>query len=212
MFDVWQRFQIEIKANGKKAGLLAGLILFGCCFWIPMLARAVKPNHASAAVANHIATTVPSPPTANSLNVSGPVPADSERFWSDLAKALSDDPMYHSADVESLSRDPFQGPGRVDPPAVAVVEEPKVAENPKVEPEPQTLLLSSTIISRTRKAALINGQLYQLGRRIQANGRSYLLAKIESHRVVLTSEEETIELTLARTQLKDVLDQGLNPR
>ena len=49
MSELWQRLQREAKANGKKAGLLAGLLLFGCCVWFPMLARAVMPKRAVAA-------------------------------------------------------------------------------------------------------------------------------------------------------------------
>lgn len=208
MSELWQRFQNEVKANGKKALLLAGLFLFGCCFWVPMLLRAVTPP--TVAAAPPAAQSLSLPTASNPLNSQTAATIDSDRFWSSLAKSLADDPMYRSAEIESLKRDPFRGTEvLVTPPPVIVTQETKPPEEPKVEEKKaEKLSLNSTIIGRSRRAALINGQLYQLGRRIQTNGRNYLLTTIESHRVVLSSEDETIELTLARPQLKDVLDRG----
>ena len=212
MSDLWQRLQREAKANGKKAGLLAGLLLFGCCFWVPMLVRAVAPKRAVAAIspaASHAAAPTPaSVPAKPAENTATATDTDQGKFWSNLAKSLADDPMFQTAGVDSLSRDPFQVVEEPEPLPVLFVEESK----PKVEVTPVTeqrfLELNSTVISRTRRAALINGQLYQLGRSIQANGRNYRVTEIESNRVVLSSGEQTIELTLARTRLTDVLDRG----
>ena len=212
MSELWQRLQREAKANGKKAGLLAGLLLFGCCFWFPMLARAVVPKRAVAAASpatGHAAAPTPSSvPAKPAENAATATDTDQGKFWSNLAQSLADDPMFQSAGVDSLSRDPFQVAETPEPLPVLFVEEPKPKIEIKSVKEQRTLELNSTVISRTRRAALINGQLYQLGRPIQANGRNYRVTQIESHRVVLSSGEQTIELTLARPQLNDVLDRG----
>ncbi len=205
MSDLWQRFQREVKANGKKAGLLGGLFLFGCCFWVPMLTRAVAPKHAAAAItASAISST---PAQLNALDVSA-APDAPGKFWSNLANTLANDPMFRSADVQSLSRDPFQVAEASEPLPVLFAQEPKPKIEVISEPESRQLELNSTIIGRSRSAALINGQLYQLGRQIQANGQRYQLTTIESHRVVLSSGEKTIVLKLARPRWKDVLEGG----
>ena len=210
MSDLWRRLKREVKANGKKAGLLAGLFLFGCCFWIPMLTRSVAPKRAAAAP--HSTATTPSPVSANTtVNPAAPAAlseAGQGKFWANLTQSLAEDPMFQSAGVNALSRDPFHVAVSSEPLPVLLVEEPK----PKVEIEPDNeplpLELHSTVISHKRRAALINGQLYQLGRRLQANGRSYQVTEIESHRVLLSSNGQTVELTLARPRLNDVLERG----
>lgn len=205
MSDIWRQLQREAKANGKKAGLLAVLFLVGCCFWIPMLVRAVKPPRSVTKSAASIPQLAP-----DAVNSAGETAAaaatDAGAFWSTLAASLADDPMFQSVDPAELARDPFQGAEVPEPLPALIVEETRPPEETRPEPETQKLALNSTIIGRSRRAALINGKLYHLGRRIQANGRNYQLTNIESHRVVLSSTEDTIELTLARPQLKDVLD------
>ena len=207
MFDLWQRLQREVKANRQKAGLLAGLLAFGCCFWVPMLARAVTPKKVAAAT--HATSSVPTAgPVANQIPpATAPTPADQDKFWANLTKSLAEDSMFQSADVQSLARDPFQADAPTVVPEV-IVEKPRPQSEIKPTNDVATLELSSTIIGRARRAALINGQLYQLGRKIQANGRSYVVTRIESNRVELLAGEETLELTLARTQLNDVLERG----
>ena len=210
MQDLWIRFQREVKANGQKAGLLAALFLFGCCFWIPMAMRAISPAPAHAAHR---------PSAASPAVASNPVPpagspasdVDTGKFWSSLSKSLAEDSMFRSADVQALDRDPFQVAEDSEPLPVLFAEEPKpapamVTTIPKSDPTP--LELSGTIIGRNRRVARINGQLYPLGKRILSDGKSFQLTKIESHRVELSAGDQTIELTLARPQLKDVLNRG----
>jgi hypothetical protein len=210
MSELWRRFQREVKANRQKAMLLAGLFLFGCCFWVPMLTRAVAPKRAAAATSPAAASQGPSQPANSSTNpatASGPV-SDQGKFWSDLANSLADDPMFQSAGVDSLSRDPFQRTVVEEPPPEPVVEAPKLPLPTKPEIKQAPLELNSTIIGRTRRAALISGQLYQLGSAVKVDNRSYALTKIESDRVVLSLDDQTIELTLTRTQLENVLVRG----
>ncbi len=90
MLRLWHRFQSDVKANRQKAALMAGLLLLGCCFWIPMLAKAVSPKHASA-----VTTAAPN----QSTSVSAPVPnnlptQNTDQFWSNLANALERDPLF----------------------------------------------------------------------------------------------------------------------
>lgn len=210
MQDLWIRIQREVKANGQKAGLLAALFLFGCCFWIPMAMRALSPAPAHAA---HRPSTASPSVTPNLVPAAGSsmTEADTGKFWASLSKALAEDSMFQSADVQALDRDPFQVAEDSEPLPVLFAEEPKpspavVATTTK--PDPTPLELTGTIIGRNRRVARINGQLYPLGKRILSDGKSFQLTKIESHRVELSAGDQTIELTLARPQLKDVLNRG----
>ena len=211
MQGLMERLQREVKANGKKAGLLAGLVLFGCCFWVPMALRAVAPSRAAAAT-----SPTPSAPTNSSTASQSPAtdaaaaaPADGGKFWTALSKSLAEDPMFRSAELESLSRDPFQIAEGSEPLPVVITEAPKSTTNQnKPEAELQKLELSGTIIGRARSVARINGQLYPLGQKIKTAGQLFQLTKIESHEVELSSGDQTIKLTLTRPQLKDVLERG----
>ena len=209
MQDLWTRFQRDLALNGKKTAALGVLFLFGCCFWIPMLTRAAKPRHAAAAVSS--SPTVPANPDAtqsvapNTLGVT-----NSDTFWSSLSKSLELDPLFQPAEMSQTTRDPFSLDESQIPLPVVFVEDrtPEVVVKPVVtkEVDPTGLTLRSTMISRTRRVAIINGQLYQVGRELMANGHSFRLASIESHRVVLTSGDKNFELTMARPKLADVLN------
>jgi hypothetical protein len=210
MQDLWTRFQRDLTTNWKKTAALGVLFLFGCCFWIPMLTRAVGSRRAVAAVsppqsapANPDSTQTASEP--NSIGVVG-----GENFWSSLSKSLADDSLFHPAEMSSVTRDPFVLDESQSPLPVLFAEDRKVEITVKAvavkEVDPMGLELRSTMIGRTRRVAIINGQLYQVGRELMANGHSFRLASIESHRVVLTSGDKKFELTLARPKLVDVLN------
>ncbi len=225
MINLWHRWQRDVKADRPQAVLLAGLLLLGCCFWIPMLARAVTPKRAAAAASQAAAAKVPS----GSPEEKESAGAGSDQFWSSLANSLANDPLYQAADVNGSERDPFGTNAAWDPLPVLFAEDacpksedtrpiieeptPTVEMNPKEElkvavvaRESRPLQLTSTMISRSRRAAMINGQFVSVGREIQTNGQSYLLTQVESHRVLLSTGDETIELKIARSRLKDVLD------
>ncbi|MFO1042144.1 MAG: hypothetical protein U0941_10180 [Planctomycetaceae bacterium] len=212
MQELWVRFQREVKANRQKAGLLAGLFLFGCCFWLPMVYRALSSAPAHTAKRPSSSTPVAASSTAPSPGTTAVAEVDNGKFWANLSKSLAEDAMFQSADVQRLDRDPFTVAEDSEPLPVLFAEEPKAAPAVVVDTTPKSapipLELTGTIIGRTRSIARINGQLYPLGKRIQTDGKSFQLTKIESHRVELSSGDQTIELTLARPQLKDVLNRG----
>ena len=218
---------------------MAALLLLGCCLWIPLVSKSIAPKHAAA---------VTTETTHQGDGASAPVPndlpsANSDQFWSSLEQALEQDPLFQSADVSQLQRDPFglndgEAPLRPQPPQTLVVPneqtvmttivppivppivspteiptEPKNDGLPKIEIQPRVLRLTSTIISRSRRAALINGQLVTLGRQLNVEGQTYLLTQVDSNRVILSWGEESFELKMARPQLKDVIDRrsGADP-
>lgn len=210
MQNLWAQLERDLKANWKKTAALGVLFLFGCCFWIPMLWGAAKPRRAAAAV-DHQAASATSTPTSTVAPVpNGDSSGTKSSFWASLSKALTDDPLFRSADMTISTRDPFAVDESQFPLPVLFAEDLEAEEPPKPVVErnaaPTGLELRSTMIGRTRRVAIINGQLYQLGKEVVANGHSFRLTSIESHHVVLTAGDQHYELALPRTRLKDVLN------
>ncbi len=183
-----------------------------------MLFRSISPRRAHAAVAKTPApaTSTEAPtddPSANSLG--GDKAVDSKKsFWSSLTKSLAEDPLFQPADMQLAVRDPFTMDEEQSPLPVLFAED-RVPMSDKESlanknVAPTGLELRSTIVGRTRRAAMINGQLYQVGKDISANGHRFRLTAIESHRVVLTAGDQTFELKLARPRLLDVLNRERN--
>lgn len=204
MQDLWTRFQRDLTKNWKKTAALGLLFLFGCCFWIPMALRASTPRHAaSSAAMNPIAA-----PAAANSNEPGSLNTDA--FWSSLSKSLASDPLFQPAEISLVSRDPFFPDESLTALPVLFAEEyvEKKTEKPIATKENALagLELRSTMVGRTRRVAIINGELCQVGKELRTNGHSFRLASIESQRVVLTSGDKKFELTLARPKLADVLN------
>ncbi|MEK6260070.1 MAG: hypothetical protein AABP62_15725 [Planctomycetota bacterium] len=212
MQDLWTRLQRDLTLNWKKTAALGVLFLFGCCFWIPMLTRAAVPRRAAAAVSS--VPTVPANPDTNpsaaeSANLGS---TNKDAFWSSLSQSLDSDPLFQPAEMSQTARDPFALDESQSPLPVLFAEDHATAvtvDKPIVSDDvaPTGLELRSTMIGRTRRVAIINGHLYQVGRELLANGHSFRLASIESHRVVLTSGDKNFELLLTRPKLADVLNQ-----
>ena len=208
MQDLWTRFQRDLTLNWKKTAALGVLFLFGCCFWVPMLTRAAIRRPAAASPSVTAPVTPNAIPAATEPHNAGAT--DKETFWSSLSKSLANDPLFHPAEMSSTTRDPFTLDESELLLPVLFAEE-RAVETP-VKPiaikevAPTGLELRSTMIGRVRRVAIINGQLYQVGRELMANGHRFQLASIESDRVVLTSGDQKFELKLARPKLADVLN------
>ncbi len=210
MPDLWKRFQRDLTANWKKTAALGVLFLFGCCFWIPMLTRAAAPHRATAARSPSTVHMSPdSNPSAVQPNNLGSL--DQNAFWSSLSQSLEDDPLFLPAEMSLTARDPFCRDESLSPLPVLFAEdratETENTSHASDEADPKGLELRSTMVGRTRRVAIINGQLCQVGNEVLANGHRFRLTSIESHRVVLTSGDKNYELTLTRPRLGDVLNQ-----
>lgn len=201
---LWNQIQTEMIANRQKAAILGVLFLIGCCVWVPMAVRALSPRLAAAGT-HDPASPAASSPQSTAATADAPTASKSEGLWDAITRSLEDEPLYLSANVETLTCDPFHAaeiPIEVPAPVIEVPVEAKPF-NPTAEAK--QLKLHSTIIGRTRRAAMINGQIYHIGKQVEADGRKYSVSTIESHRVVLSSGDGPIELTLPGPKLIDVL-------
>ena len=208
MQDLWTRIQRDLTLNWKKTAALGVLFLFGCCFWVPMLTRAAIPRPAAAGPSVTAPATPNAIPAATEPNNVGAT--DKESFWSSLSKSLANDPLFHPAEMSSTTRDPFTlDESELLLPVLFAEERPvEIPVKPIAikEVAPTGLELRSTMIGRTRRVAIINGEICQVGRDVPANGSVFRLTSIESDRVVLTSGDKTFELTLTRPKLADALN------
>ena len=195
----FNRSQIEATVN-RKTMVLAVLLLCGCFMWVPILARWMARQHAVAAVippSSSSMTPILSASTSPAISVA----TDQDGLWDGLAESLSQDPPKSPGTVETLTRSPARPceiPTR--PAATATMALSDEFTTADASLKPNQFELGSTTIGHTRRAAMINGRLYYHGNQIQADGRNYLIGQIESHRVVLSSGDESLELTLARPQ------------
>lgn len=196
----------ELKASAAKSAVLGSLLLVGLYFWVPPLWRAVgfgghKPPAPSA---SSVAVESPAPPPAVPNAVS-PSAADATHTahvtWDRAADVLEHDPLVKSADAAAIGGDPFRiDHGQFPPPILFAAE----ATNPVSKPAPvetaaelpDDVVLKSTIIGRTRRAAFINTRLYHEGADVRVGGETYRLESVHPRRAVLTRGGKTFELKI----------------
>ena len=213
MRDFITRLRHNLTTRGTKTVAFGVLFLFGCCFWVPLLMRASSSRQTTQAEpsGNTVFDITLSPTSAapNSIRLDG----DRSPFWRSLAESLETDPLFRPADMSLVTRDPFAR--KVDSHAVPIRMQTELDQFDETEAKPivnerpvaTDLELQSTMVSRTRRVAIINGRMYHAGQNVRANGQSYQLASVESQRVVLTTGDQKFVLTMPRTQLRDALSQ-----
>ena len=214
MRDFITRLRHNLTTRGTKAVAFGVLFLFGCCFWVPLLMRASSSRQTtqtepSGGTAFDI-TASPTSAAPNSIRLDG----DRSPFWRSLTESLETDPLFRPADLSLVTRDPFAR--KVDSHAVPIRMQTELDQFDETEAKPVSserpdangLELQSTMVSRTRRVAIINGRMYRAGQDVTVQGQRYQLASVESQHVVLTTGDRAFVLTMPRTQLRDALSQN----
>ena len=216
MRDFITRLRHNLTTRGTKAVAFGVLFLFGCCFWVPLLMRAsssrqttqTEPSGGTA----FDTTLSPTSAAPNSIRLDG----DRSPFWRSLAESLETDPLFRPADLSLVTRDPFaREPFTREDDSLPVQRQAEPDQFDETEAKPVSserpdangLELQSTMVSRTRRVAIINGRMYRAGQDVTVQGQRYQLASVESQRVVLTTGDQKFVLTMPRTQLRDTLSQ-----
>ncbi len=217
MRDFITRLRHNLTTRGTKAVAFGVLFLFGCCFWVPLLMRAsssrqttqTEPSGGTA----FDTTLSPTSAAPNSIRLDG----DRSPFWRSLAESLETDPLFRPADLSLVTRDPFaRKPFTREDDSLPVQRQAEPDQFDETEAKPVVLErpvatgleLQSTMVSRTRRVAIINGRMYSVGQVVTVNGQRYQLASVESQRVVFTTGDREFVLTMPRTQLRDALSQN----
>ncbi|QDT66970.1 hypothetical protein [Calycomorphotria hydatis] len=219
MNQLSQQLLNDLKASPGKALLLGALLLVGLYFWVPGAIKLAGKAFSGRAEAVATAQSDVKTPSAEMLVPDHPAAVSADA--NTVSQAL-----MRTAEADEFSRDPFQldhdqfpppvlfaeaelkdyGPSRVTsfkPPAVDTeAEDMAVAETPEPEQPPQVadygLELKSTVISTTRRAAMINTKLYYEGQPVPSTAGSVLLETVQPKRVVLRDGNRKIELTIKR--------------
>lgn len=209
---LWKQLLHDLKASWQKSAALGMLLLLGLYFWLPMLTRAFDTGSANAMAAP---TPVPAGPLSSpppSAGPSGPAGGHAEAAekaafdWQAASRAHEHDDLLQPAGRTDFDGDPFQvDPAQFPPPVLFAEVEPQRAvprqdarsqADPRSEAGLSGVVLSSTIVSSSRRAALINSRLYLEGAQVRIDGHSYRLASVEPRRVILHDGTQAFELEI----------------
>lgn len=226
----------EARRSPKKAALLGVLCLVAAWFWGPLLWHWVVPKQTleeASVTQGGVASGVLAAPGAAGQVVPSPVvaaappgPASSafakaaagaqpaaQPDWRKLAEWKRADRLAQPAELPPGVRDPFVSLVPSEPEATLEAEampepEPAVAQA-AADPASLGLVLTSTIVGPTRRAARINNKTYQPGQTIAVSkdGRlfEFVLAEVHPRHVVLTDQSARYELSLPKPDLSDAI-------
>ena len=207
--NLCNQFLHDLKANWQKSALLGVLFVIGLFFWIPPLYRAVAGRTPTAPVAKAPATAA-IPVTTKTPRAAGSKPAprnvagsgQPDRF--DVERRRRD-PLVQSVDPSAIRTDPFHIDLDQFSPPVVFVKEPKVSKPQQKTPVAKTpphlpdgLVLRSTIVGASRRAAFINRKLYFPGMDVRFDGEVYRLIAVHARRVVLRRDSVDFDLTIRK--------------
>ena len=207
---LWKQLLHDLKASWKKTAVLGMLLLVGLYFWLPMLMDAFATDSRENSVASRVVLPQPSPSAAalSASSESAGEASETPTFdWQTASRAFGKDALLQPADGEEIRADAFRVDPRQFPPPVVFAE--AEAARPVVrkavresEPAaaaqelPSGLVLNSTIVSETRRAALINRRVYQEGSQLTYEGHTYRLTAVEPRRVELRDGAGVFELKI----------------
>jgi hypothetical protein len=190
---ITKQLKREFKANPTKAAVLGVLVVVAAVFWGPLLFKSDDKPKKPAAAAGTVE--VVGTPAAAPAAAARKAPAVD---WRVLARGLEADPrMRTQATIADDADNPFRAKTADEENAewyalldeLAVVEP---ADMPKVEaPKPRAfdeypLTLSSTIVGKRFRSAVINGKARNIGAEIDRfDGNAVVLAEVEPNRAVV---------------------------
>jgi hypothetical protein len=199
----------DIKKSPAKAASLGALTLVAVYFWAPLamswLGGGTKAPTTDAAQIVLPITQV-APPIAPQIGAAQ-VPAGPP--WQQRVEWMASDPNMQPAELAAEASSPFQGsvvqsPHDVEPAGGSI----GVASQVGTRLEPLGLKLSSILVGKQRRVAVINGRPYAEGREIAAeNDRVFKVAKVAERHVVLERNGQRFELAIADSNLS-----GENPQ
>jgi hypothetical protein len=198
----------ELKASPQKAAMLALLAVVAAWFWAPLVFKS-RSNAAPTPVAA-APTAVPSASPAPIASTPGnPSTAPKPRHpWQEVAARIERDPHMQPATLTVLAKErnpfaPLAAIAAIEMPASALDAKKQAGEDSEEEavparPDDLGLVLSSTLVGRKRRAALISGRTYELGSKISVEGEAFRLVEVEPSRIVLERDGQQYTLSIKR--------------
>jgi hypothetical protein len=188
----------DLKASWRKSALLAVLLVVGLIFWIPPLVRAVRKSPIPPAAVPSVRTQAQPTVTRSDASTER---AGGTITWQTAERILETDPLVRSAEVAAIHSEPFRVDRDQFPPPILFAEEPAESKPQPEKPSdlvaPIGLVLKSTIVGVSRRAAYINTKLYFEGAEIRGeNGQVYRLKSVHPRKVVLDQDGQELELKI----------------
>lgn len=207
--DLQARLLQDMKRSWAKTALLGVLLLVGLVFWLPPLFKSLIGNSDRSIVDTSAKTKVLSvrsstPTKPDAAGVRGP--ASEEFSWTTAEEWLRSDPAAKSAEMGLVRQNPFRLDRDQFPPPILFESEPprdadrssvaSVSTGTEASVDIKGAVLTSTIVSRARRAAMINDRLYSEGSLFKFDGQIFEVERILPNRVKLTQEGVVYYLTI----------------
>ncbi|MCA9006634.1 MAG: hypothetical protein KDA70_15280 [Planctomycetaceae bacterium] len=196
----------DLKVSWQKTLVLSLLLVVGMYFWIPPLYRAIRGSSSTAvAPAKASAKEIPQrPPVKTEMSFATSEAADEPRHsWEKFDSLMQTDPLVQSVQMGAMQKNPFEVNRDQFSPPILFAEEPgePVEKSELKEPTPapvlpEDLVLKTTIIGKTRKAAIINNKLYYEGKSFEHNESTYVLEQVAARNVILSQGSHKFELKI----------------
>ena len=203
-----QQLVHDLKVSWQKTLMLGLLLLVGLYFWIPPLYRAMRGTSAPELTPAKVSPApIPQrPPVETEMSFTQLDPKETTlHSWEQFDSLMHTDPLVQSVQMGAIQRNPFEvNRDQFSPPILFAEEpvetEPKPVQVEKQEPEikalPDEIVLTTTIIGKFRKAAMINKKLYYEGKPFQYDNVTYVLERVADRSVILRQGDQTFELKI----------------
>ena len=196
----------DLKVSWQKTLVLSLLLVVGMYFWIPPLYRAIRgTSSAAVASAKTAAKEIPPrPPVKTEMSFAqSETVEDTRHSWEKFDSLMQTDPLVQSVQMGAIQKNPFEVNRDQFSPPILFAEESTApledAEKNKPEPAPvlpEDLVLKTTIIGKTRRAAIINNKLYYEGKSFEHNESTYILEQVAARNVILSQGNYRFELKI----------------
>ncbi len=199
----------ELKASPQKAAMLALLGVVAAWFWAPLVFKSNAHATPAAPLPVAAAPAAGAPATLAPSTVSA-AQGKEQMAWTEVASAIDHDARMSPATLTGLAeeRNPFVPPVNLaanDRDLAAKEDAKKKSEEDAAEaeqhaagPDDLGLVLSSTLVGNSRRAALISGRTYELGSKIRVEGEAFRLVEVEPNRIVLERDGQQYTLSIKR--------------
>lgn len=154
------RLQKEAQASPGKAVMLAVMLLAALYFWAPLAGKLLGGKSAPKPTAAPAIATAGSQPVTTALTAGSATPGEDPLRWDRIRRAILSDSRMQSASFNPAWHNPFTiEPPPQEPEESPTTEIPAVSSLPPIDPQTAGLALTSVMVSKRTRSAVINGRV-----------------------------------------------------